>query len=156
MKHGQEEGQDQEAEAPAEAGGADLPGMKVSLAKIGDHAGSRFYTLEIANGEKIELRAVATADAPKSIEAGTYRMVRDHEGRHRWWSIQHVEGRSHLEFHAGNWGLRDSEGCVLPGASIRWMTARSGERFLGVADSIATLNEMKRILGDGAHELVIG
>lgn len=130
--------------------------MLVSLRTIGDLDGSRFYSLELASSDGIALRAVATADAPKSIEPGSYRMVRDHEGRHRWWSIQHVDGRSHLEFHGGNWGLRDSEGCVLPGSAIRWMTARSGERFLGVTDSVATLNEMRRLLGEGAHELVIG
>lgn len=129
--------------------------MRVELRTIGDHAGSRFYALELFSPDGVLMRAVATADAPKSIATGSYRMTRDNTGKHRWWSIQHVEGRSHLEFHAGNWGLRDSEGCVLPGSRIQWMTTAAGVHYLGVWESTMTLNEMKRVLGEGAHELTI-
>ena len=51
------------------------------------------------------------------IPEGVYILKRDIEGRHRWYAVQDVSGRSSIEVHAGN-TVSDSAGCILLGMSF--------------------------------------
>ena len=46
------------------------------------------------------------------IPEGVYIVKRDTEGKHRWYAVQDVEGRSNIEMHVGN-NIIDSAGCIL-------------------------------------------
>lgn len=134
--------------------------MNVTLRTIGDQDGSRFYALTIEHEGRVELRAVATADAEKAVPPGVYQMRPDDTGKHRWWVLLGgplgLAGsgapREQIEFHVGNWGLRDSDGCLIPGSAIRWMQVPEElEWFFGVSDSVATLAKMRTVLGRDVH-----
>ena len=51
------------------------------------------------------------------IPEGVYLVNRDEEGKHRWYAVQDVEGRSNIEIHVGN-TIDDSAGCILLGMSF--------------------------------------
>ena len=46
------------------------------------------------------------------IPPGIYKFKRDHYGRHQWWSILDVPGRTHIEIHQGS-KPSHSQGCIL-------------------------------------------
>lgn len=48
------------------------------------------------------------------IPEGDYLVKRDKHGRHQWWSVQDVEGRTFIEFHEGAI-VQHSLGCILLG-----------------------------------------
>jgi hypothetical protein len=50
------------------------------------------------------------------IPEGVYLVKRDKTGRHQWYAVQDVEGRTNIEFHPGN-SVGHSEGCILVGES---------------------------------------
>lgn len=50
------------------------------------------------------------------IPPGRYVVERDNTGRHQYFRINNVPGRTHIEIHPGN-DIDDSEGCQLPGYS---------------------------------------
>ena len=62
--------------------------------------------------------SVLTLEHPyKSIPANTYYCARDHSGRHQYWKLLDVEGRSGIEIHTGNTAA-DTEGCILVGLGL--------------------------------------
>jgi hypothetical protein len=50
------------------------------------------------------------------IPEDTYIVKRDKAGRHQWYSVQDVEGRTFIEFHGGVF-VHHSNGCILVGES---------------------------------------
>lgn len=46
------------------------------------------------------------------IPAGIYKFRRDKHGRHKWFRLEHVEGRTDIEIHEGK-SPADSLGCIL-------------------------------------------
>jgi hypothetical protein len=48
------------------------------------------------------------------IPEGVYLVKRDKTGKHQWYSVQDVEGRTLIELHGGVWA-RHSNGCILIG-----------------------------------------
>ena len=46
------------------------------------------------------------------IPAGFYRFKRNEHGRHQWFAVLGVPGRTHIEFHEGT-KPSHSEGCIL-------------------------------------------
>lgn len=72
------------------------------------------------------------------IPEGVYYVNRDKEGRFKYYEVSEVEGRSGIEFHAGNF-VEHSMGCILV-----------GERFndQGIANSNNAINELLSYIGD--------
>ena len=48
------------------------------------------------------------------IPEGTYKWVKDDEGRFKYWKLLDVLGRSNIEMHPGN-KEKDTKGCILLG-----------------------------------------
>ena len=46
------------------------------------------------------------------IPSGIYKFKRDHYGKHQWFSLLDVPGRTFIEIHPGN-KVSHSEGCIL-------------------------------------------
>ena len=51
------------------------------------------------------------------IPEGVYHVKRDKTGRHKFYAVQGVEGRTNIEFHEGNI-VEHSAGCILVGMSF--------------------------------------
>lgn len=51
------------------------------------------------------------------IPEGAYLVKRDKHGRHQWYAVQDVEGRTSIELHIGN-KVHDSNGCILLGLNF--------------------------------------
>lgn len=73
------------------------------------------------------------------IPEGCYLVKRDKTGRHQFYAVQDVEGRTNIEFHAGN-AVQNSEGCILVG--------KSHNEYYNLVDSAKAINEMLDIIGD--------
>ena len=91
------------------------------------------------------------------IVAKTYRVVKDRIGRHKFWKVLDVFGRTNIEFHLGNiWSKEvsrtDTMGCILLGSQI--VDNVLGKR--GLVDSKDAMNLFQAYLGDAKEfELVI-
>ena len=64
------------------------------------------------------------------IPEGVYKFKRDHFGKHQWWSILEVPGRTFIEIHPGS-KPKHSEGCIL-------MSQADCERMLEWFDGLET------------------
>ncbi len=73
------------------------------------------------------------------IPEGCYHVRRDKTGRHQFYAVQDVEGRTNIEFHAGN-TVQSSEGCILVGKGYN--------EFYNLTDSAKGINELLDIIGD--------
>jgi hypothetical protein len=51
------------------------------------------------------------------IPEGSYIVMRDKTGRHQWYSVQDVDGRTFIELHGGVFASH-SNGCILIGVEI--------------------------------------
>jgi hypothetical protein len=51
------------------------------------------------------------------IQEGSYIVKRDKTGRHQWYSVQDVDGRTFIELHGGVY-VHHSNGCILIGVEI--------------------------------------
>jgi hypothetical protein len=51
------------------------------------------------------------------IPEDVYLVVRDKTGRHQWYSVQDVEGRTFIEFHPA-WTVKDLLGCIGLGITL--------------------------------------
>tara|TARA_R110002033_G_scaffold121666_3_gene164587 strand:- start:880 stop:1275 length:396 start_codon:yes stop_codon:yes gene_type:complete len=51
------------------------------------------------------------------VKEGVYLVVPDSTGKHKWFSIQDVEGRTDIEIHVANY-LKDINGCVGLGMEL--------------------------------------
>lgn len=51
------------------------------------------------------------------VSEGLYLIFRDRSGRHQYYRIEHVTGRTHIEFHGGYLPTH-SDGCVLVGTGF--------------------------------------
>lgn len=83
------------------------------------------------------------------IPEGTYDLVPDNTGRHRWWKIPNVADRDAIEVHAGN-TVADTRGCPLLGTSA--LCTEDGYR---VGGSRAALTALKAKLGERRHKLEV-
>lgn len=52
------------------------------------------------------------------IPEGQYIVERDHTGKHQFYRFKHVEGRTNIEIHKGNF-TKDSLGCLLPNMYLK-------------------------------------
>jgi hypothetical protein len=80
------------------------------------------------------------------IPEGVYLIKRDKAGRHRWWSVQNVTGRSAIEFHEGQLPTH-SDGCVLIGARH--------DPYFNLHDCGVGLNALLRHVGNNDFMLTI-
>ena len=62
--------------------------------------------------ETIELPWNDNKIGASCIPAGIYKFVRDKYGRHQWWRILDVEGRTAIEIHEG-YKPSHSQGCIV-------------------------------------------
>ena len=93
------------------------------------HENGTHGTLEFPSGT-----VIYTAERPwldnkrgeSCIPEGVYDLAMRHSpvvsrstrGRYKkGWEVMNVPNRSYIMFHPGNWPLKDSDGCILPGAS---------------------------------------
>jgi hypothetical protein len=60
----------------------------------------------------IELKWNNNKVGKSCIKPGIYKFIRDHFGRHQWFSILDVEGRTAIEIHEG-YKPSHSQGCIL-------------------------------------------
>jgi hypothetical protein len=71
--------------------------------------------LTLPNGDELETIELLWNDnkvGESCIPAGIYKFKRDRAGRHQWWKILDVTGRTHIEIHEGS-KPSHSEGCIL-------------------------------------------
>jgi len=80
------------------------------------------------------------------IPEGTYMVFRDRSGRHQYYRIENVAGRTHIEFHGGIFPTH-SDGCVLIG-----MEHDSKYNLINSEDALA---QMLDEFGDGPFMLTI-
>jgi hypothetical protein len=80
------------------------------------------------------------------IPEGAYIVKRDKAGRHQWYSVQDVEGRTFIELHGGVI-VHHSNGCILIGTNINVCSDLNGSaealdlllEFVGDEDFLLTI-----------------
>ena len=77
---------------------------ELTLGKLFLPDGSFLFTLELPWRNN--------AVGKSCIPEGQYMVHKDSTGRHRWWRIADVEGRTFIEIHEGS-KPEHSEGCIL-------------------------------------------
>lgn len=83
------------------------------------------------------------------IPAGTYRIERDHTGKHRVYRLLDVPGRTGIEIHVANY-VQELNGCIALG---KGEDAFNGHRCL--IRSRDAIQEFLEIMGDQPGELLI-
>lgn len=79
------------------------------------------------------------------IPEGIYLFERDYTGRFKWWKCTHVQGRTDIEIHQGNY-IKDSQGCILP---CMYLKGEVGYR------SVDACNKILDMYGDEGFTLEI-
>ena len=77
--------------------------------------GANYGILTLPNGEELETIELAWNDnrvGKSCIPTGIYTFSRDRFGKHQWWRIHDVEGRTAIEIHEG-YKPSHSQGCIL-------------------------------------------
>lgn len=80
------------------------------------------------------------------IPEGTYIVKRDETGRHQWFAVQDVPGRSFIEMHAGQLP-KHSDGCILVGVELNM--------YFNLDGLSAGLNALLNHVGDEDFMLTI-
>lgn len=80
------------------------------------------------------------------IPEGVYVVKRDKTGKHQFYAVQNVEGRSAIEFHAGNF-VEHSAGCILVGKSFN--------KEFNLVNSNNAISELLEVIGDSSFILNI-
>lgn len=80
------------------------------------------------------------------IPEGTYVVKRDKHGRHQWWAVQNVPGRTAIEWHEGQLPTH-SDGCILVGTDH--------DPYLNLKGSGVALEAIKRKVGDDTFQVTI-
>ena len=89
--------------------------MKLTLKRFYDDAGrptEGFIQVGDVKLPTLELPWIGNEVGISCIPEGTYTVKRDHYGKHTWFSIQDVEGRTFIEIHEG-YKPQHSQGCIL-------------------------------------------
>ena len=73
------------------------------------------------------------------IPEGCYLVKRDKTGRHQYYAVQDVEGRTNIELHAGN-KADHSEGCILVGMDF--------DEQYNLTRSVSAMDKLLFIIGD--------
>lgn len=71
--------------------------------------------LELSTGQIITSLERPWLDNQVSVSCipkGIYKVTRDKTGKHTWFRLEHVEGRTFIEIHEG-YRVEHSEGCIL-------------------------------------------
>jgi hypothetical protein len=80
------------------------------------------------------------------IPEGIYHVKRDKEGKHKYYSVRNVEGRTAIELHTGN-KVAHSAGCILVGMSF-------DERY-NLNSSTRAMDKLLSAIGDNGFILHI-
>lgn len=80
------------------------------------------------------------------IPEGTYIVKRDKAGRHQWWAVQDVPGRTFIEWHEGQLP-KHSDGCQLMGLDH--------DPYYNLKDCSSALNAILRKVGDADFQVTI-
>lgn len=83
------------------------------------------------------------------IPEGTFRCVKDNEGRFRHFRLLDVCGRSNIEIHEGN-KEEHTQGCILLGKEWVFM-----DNELAISDSRKTIKKLKGILPEEFNLTII-
>lgn len=73
------------------------------------------------------------------IPEGAYHVKRDKAGRFKYYEVTGVDGRSNIEFHAGN-NVEHSRGCILVG--------ESHNEYYNLVNSNNAISELLEYIGD--------
>lgn len=73
------------------------------------------------------------------IPEGVYHVKRDKTGKHQYYAVQNVVGRTNIEFHTGN-VVQHSEGCILVGTGF-------DERY-NLTNSSRAMDKLLSVIGD--------
>lgn len=110
------------------------------MAEVRDALGKfrmAFYTLELPWMDNQVRRSC--------IPAGTYTCKRRQSQKYgHHWHVQDVEGRSLILIHHGNFN-HETLGCILVG---RDLVDLNGDGLLDTTASVATMNELRKLLPD--------
>lgn len=108
-------------------------------------------TVGVLSGKGIEFKTLERPwlnNTPSSscIPEGVYQVNRDNDGRFKYYEVQGVEGRTNIEFHAGNF-VEHSQGCILIGNGFN--------NELNLTNSNNAINELLSTIGNDGFVLHI-
>jgi hypothetical protein len=106
-------------------------------------------TIGVLRGDGVDFKTlerpwINNAIGVSCIPEGVYQVVRDHTGRFKYYEVQDVEGRTNIEFHAGNF-VEHSQGCILVGSEFN--------NEFNLVNSNNAINELLSTIGDNGFIL---
>jgi len=108
---------------------------RIRLQRFGDGSGSLWLDDEFVS--------YALENAAKMIPAGEYIVTADNTGKHRYYRIHDVPGRTAIEMHPANW-MHELGGCIALG--MRLGRTRDMDPYM-IASRLA-FDELRHRLGD--------